>query len=80
MLAVITRLLPPALINCPGPLTVAPFSATGGTTMLTRERHPQAPVKPQQTVVYVSYGVALGLPTLFIVAGILAARRRRISS
>ena len=48
--------------------------------MLTRERHPQAPVKPQQTVVYVSYGVALGLPTLFIVAGMLAARRRRISS
>ena len=54
--------------------------ATRHATMLTRERHPQAPVKPQQTVVYVSYGVALGLPTLFIVAGILAARRRRISS
>jgi hypothetical protein len=45
-------------------------------TMLTLDRHPKPPAKPKQTVVYVSYGVALGLPTLFIIAGTLAARRR----
>jgi phospholipase C len=47
-------------------------------TMLTLDRHPKPPAKPKQTVVYVSYGVALGLPTLFIIAGTLAARRRRV--
>jgi phospholipase C len=48
--------------------------------MLGLERHPKPPAKPKQTVVYVSYGVALGLPTLFIIAGTLAARRRRAAS